>query len=160
MTKTVRRTLAFDSLEGKVLLSSGMADPAASVYRAQIRNLLLNGTLQGIPFGAIEQDGILVSSFSLTGTTKALGKVSGSLNLADPIISPGKEPELSNATLSLSNSRGSVQLTMAASPSNRYIFVVTGGSGNYSQGFGSGTAVISYNPRWHEYQISLHSSRF
>ena len=54
--------------------------------------------------------------------------------------------------------RGSVQLKMASSPSNRYIFIVTSGAGAYASAFGSGTAVISYNQRLHEYQVVLHSS--
>ena len=47
---------------------------------------------------------------------------------------------------------------MAASPSNRYIFVLTAGSGNYASEFGSGTATISYSPRMHDYLVKLHSS--
>jgi hypothetical protein len=160
MTKTARRPLAFDSLEGKVLLSAGIADPAKTVLRAEVKTFLLTGTLKGIPYGSVQQDGIEVSSFSLTGTAKSMGKVEASLNLADPLIAPGKKPELSNATLDLSNSRGSVQLTMAASPSTRYIFVVTSGSGNYASALGSGTAVITYKPRYHEYQIALRSSAY
>ncbi|MGP0065891.1 MAG: hypothetical protein ACLQGP_20090 [Isosphaeraceae bacterium] len=160
MTKTVRRTLVFDSLEGKLLLSTGMADPAATVHKAEFKRFLLNGTLQGIPFGSIQQNGIEVSSFPLVGTAKSMGKVEGSLDLADPLIAPGKKPELSNATLTLSNARGSVQLKMAASPSTRYIFVVTSGSGVYTSAFGSGTAIISYSPRMHEYLIALHSSAY
>ena len=158
--KTARRTLAFDSLEGKVLLSTGMADPAATVHRAEVKHFLLNGTLQGIPYGSIQQGGIEVSSFSLTGLAQSMGKVNGSLDLADPLIAPGRKPNLSNATLTLSNSRGSVQLKMAASPSNRYIFVLTSGSGTYASEFGSGAAVIAYRPKIHEYLIALRSSAF
>ena len=160
MTKTVRRTPAFDSLEGKILLSTGMADPAATVHRTTVNHFLLNGTLKGIPYGSIQQGGIAVSSFSLTGSARSMGKVNGSLGLTDPLIAPGRKPDLSNATLTLSNSRGSVQLTMAASPSNRYIFVLTSGSGSYATEFGSGTAIISYNPRMHVYLVNLHSSAY
>jgi hypothetical protein len=160
MTKTTRRILAFDSLEGKILLSTGMADPATTVHMAKVKHFLLTGTLKGIPYGSIQQDGIQVSSFSLTGTAQSMGKVNGSLGLADPIIAPGKKPDLSNATLTLSNARGSVQLKMAASPSTRYIFVLTSGSGSYASAFGSGTAVISYSPRMHEYLVKLHSSAY
>jgi hypothetical protein len=158
MTKATRRTLAFDSLEGKVLLSTGVADPAATVHKATFKHFLLNGNLQGIPYGSIQQGGIEVSSFSFTGSTQSMGKVAGSLGLADPLIAPGKKPDLSNATLTLSNPRGSVQLKMASSPSNRYIFVLTTGSEIYASEFGSGTAIISYRPKMHEYQVMLHSS--
>jgi hypothetical protein len=160
MTRTAQRTLAFDSLEGKVLLSTGMADPAATVHRAAIKHFLLNGTLKGIPYGSVQQNGIEVSSFTLTGTARSMGKVNGSLGLANPVIAPGREPNLSNATLTLSNSRGSAQLTMAASPSNRYVFVVTSGTGSYASAFGSGTAIIAYSPRLHEYLVALRSSTY
>jgi hypothetical protein len=87
-----------------------------------------------------------------------MGKVAGSLALTDTVIAPGEKPDLGNATLTLSNMRGSVQLKMAASPSNRYIFIVSSGTGAYSTIYGSGAAVISYNQMLHEYQVVLHSS--
>jgi hypothetical protein len=160
MSRTTRRTLTFDAMEGRVLLSSGMADPAAVVHRARtsVTHFLLNGTLRGIPFGTVGPDGINVSSFTLVGKAKSMGKVAGSLALNDRIIAPGRKPDLSNATLNLSNNKGSVQLKMAASPSNRYIFVVSSGSGAYASAIGSGVAAVSYNQRMHEYQLMLHSS--
>jgi hypothetical protein len=166
MSWTTRRTLAFDAMEGRVLLSSGLrhpataAHPAAVVHRAQaqLSHVLLNGTLAGIPFGTVSQDGIKVSSFTLKGKVQSMGKVVASLGLTDTLISPGKEPDLSNATLTLSNARGSVQIKTAASPSNRYIFIVTSGTGAYASAYGSGTATISFNQRMHEYQITLRSS--
>src|SRR5262249_1038963 len=145
MSRTVRRILGFDSLEGKVLLSSGMADPAAAVHVAKVRRFLLNGTVSGLPYGSIHQDGLLLSTFALTGKAQSMGKVTGSLNLANAMITHGKMPDLSAATITLSNSHGSIQLTMASSPSRRYIFVVTDGTGSYATASGSGTAVIAFN---------------
>lgn len=112
MSKSAHRTRprppSFESLEGKILLSTGMADPAVVVHRARakVQRFLLNGTLKGIPFGTIQQTGIEVTSFFVTGSPRSMGKVSGSLDLADPLIAPGKMPNLSNATLNLSNARG------------------------------------------------------
>ena len=170
MSRTTRRTLAFDAMEGRLLLSAGMghpspsAHPAAEVHRArararaQVSHISLTGTLVGIPFGTVTQEGIHVSSFLLKGKTKTMGRVSASLNQTDTVIVPGKQPNLSNATLTLSNRRGSVQIKTAASPSSRYIFIVTSGTGVYSAAYGSGTAIISFNGRMHEYQIALRSS--
>jgi hypothetical protein len=166
MSRTTRRTLAFDAMEGRVLLSAGMGHPAAAAHpaaivhraKAQVRNVLLNGTLAGIPFGTASQDGITVSAFTLKGKTQTMGRVTASLGLTDTLIAPGKQPDLSNATLTLSNARGSVQIKTAASPSSRYIFIVTSGTGAYASAYGSGTAVISYNGRMHEYQVALRSS--
>jgi hypothetical protein len=48
MSKPPRRTLSFDSLEGKVLLSTGMTDPAATVQRPTTHGLFLKGVLTGV----------------------------------------------------------------------------------------------------------------
>jgi hypothetical protein len=160
MSRTARRTPAFEGMEGRVLLSSGMRDPAAHVYRSQVStgHFVLNGTLVGIPYGTVSQDGIVVTAFPLSGRVKSMHKVTGSLLLTDPIISPGRQPDLSNATLTLSNARGTVQIKTAESPSNRHVFIVTYGSGAYASVYGSGMAIITYNQRMHEYQIALHSA--
>ncbi len=168
MSRTVRRALAFDAMEGRVLLSSGMGHPAAVAHRAAVAevhrakaavsHVLLNGVVVGIPFGTVTQDGIAVSSFPVKGKLLSMGRVTGSLLLTNTIIAPGKQPDLSNATLNLSGPRGGLQIKTAAAPGTRYIFIVTAGSGAYASAYGSGTAVISYNQRMHEYQISLRSS--
>jgi hypothetical protein len=160
MSRNTRRTPTFDAMEGRVLLSSGLRDPAAQVYRSEVSpaHFKLTGTLVGIPFGTIGPDGIVVSSFPLSGRVKSMGKVTGSLLLTDTIIAPGDQPDLGNATLTLSNARGTVQIKTAESPSNRHVFIVTAGSGAYASVYGSGTAVITYNWRMHEYRIALHSA--
>ena len=48
MSKTTRRTLEFESLEGKVLLSAGMADPAATVFKLKAVRFHLNGNIAGV----------------------------------------------------------------------------------------------------------------
>ena len=158
MSKARCRALEFDALEGKVLLSTGMADPAAVVQLARARRFLLNGAVFGLPYGTIENSGLAVSSFSISGRAGSMRRVSGSVSLANPFIAQGRLPDLSNATLSLSNQQGSVQLTMASSPSHRYIFVLTSGTGSYASLRGSGTAVIAFNRRMLEFEIVLRSS--
>jgi hypothetical protein len=166
MSRTTRRTPTFDAMEGRVLLSSGRRDPAAQVHRAMVAHrsrtskghFMLNGALVGIPLGTVDQEGIVVSAFPLAGRVQSMGKVTGSLLLTDPVISPGRQPDLSNATLTLTNARGSVQIKTASSPSNRHVFIVTYGSGAYASAFGSGTAIITYNGRMHEYEIALRSA--
>jgi hypothetical protein len=160
MSRNPRRIPTFDAMEGRVLLSSGPRDPAAQVHRSEVSaaHFKLNGTLVGIPFGTVGPDGIVVSSFPLSGRVKSMKRVTGSLSLTDRLISPGRQPDLSNATLTLSNARGTVQIKTAESPSNRHVFIVTAGSGAYASAYGSGTAVITYNRRMHEYKIALHSA--
>lgn len=162
MPRTARRALAFESMEGRILLSHWMDHHPVAMHRdrAAMTHFLLNGSLVGIPFGTVGPDGIKVSSFTLTGRTRAMGKVAASLAMTDNIIAPGKQPDLSNATLTLNNHRGSVQIKTAASPGTRYIFIVTGGTGVYSSAYGSGVAAIRYNSRMHEYQIALRSSKY
>ena len=100
-----RRTLAFDSLEGKVLLSTGMADPAATVHRAKVKHFLLNGTLQGIPYGSVHKVGSRSRPFpsradQIHGEGRRFTRPGRSAHR------PGKKPDLSNATLTLSNREG------------------------------------------------------
>jgi hypothetical protein len=170
MSRTVRRALAFDAMEDRVVLSggAGLAAAAAQVQRAPIpqvhrakvgvSHIPLNGVVAGIPFGTVSQGGIAVTSFPLKGNLQSMGKVTGSLVLTETTIAPGRQPDLSNATLNFSGRRGGLQLKTAAAPRTRYIFIVTGGTGAYASAYGSGTAVISYNGKLHEYQIALRSS--
>ena len=75
-----RRTLGVsDSLEGKLLLLGREGSTrAATVHKAEFKRFLLNGTLQGILFGSIQQNGIEVTLISLVGNTaKSMGKVAG-----------------------------------------------------------------------------------
>jgi len=141
-----------------MLLSHGLGDPANAVHFARAQRFLLNGALYGLPYGSIEQTGMQVSSFSVTGGARSMGNVGGSFNLANSFIGHGKLPNLSSATLTLSNQAGSVDVTMASSPSHRYIFVVTSGTGSYASARGSGTAVISFNRRFLEFEVKLQSS--
>jgi hypothetical protein len=160
MSRTTRRTPTFETIEGRVLLSSGMRDPAAHVHRSLARtgHFMLNGAVVGIPLGTVGQGGIVVSAFPMAGRAKSMGKVTGSLQLIPDVIAPGALPNLDNATLTLANARGSVQLRMASSPSNRHVFVLTCGSGAYASVFGSGTAIMTYDRRLHEYRIALRSA--
>ncbi|MHB1559130.1 MAG: hypothetical protein ACYC61_16885 [Isosphaeraceae bacterium] len=162
MPRTTRRALAFESMEGRILLSHGMGHHPVAMHRdrAAMTHFLLNGSLVGIPFGTVGSDGINVSSFTFHGRTLSMGKVAGSLAMTDNVIAPGKQPDLSNATLTLGNPHGTVQIKTAASPGTRYVFIVTGGTGAYSSAYGSGVAAIRYNSRMHEYQLGLRSSKY
>lgn len=166
MPRATRHTPTFDAMEGRVLLSSGMKDPAAHVHRAMAAHrsragtghFMLNGAVMGLPFGTVGQGGIVVSAFPMAGRVKSMKKVTASLRLIDNVISPGTFPNLNNATLTLSNARGSVQIEMASSPSNRHVFVLTHGSGAYASVYGSGTAIITFYRPLHEYRIALRSA--
>jgi hypothetical protein len=160
MPRTTRRTPTFDAMEGRVLLSSGLRDPAGHVHRSLARagHFTLNGAVVGIPYGVIGKGGIIVTALPMTGQAHSMGNVNASLALAHNVIAPGQLPNLNNATLTLANAHGSVQLRMAASPSNRHVFVVASGSGAYASVYGSGTAIITYYRPLHAYRIALRSA--
>jgi hypothetical protein len=157
MLKTKRRTLQFDSLEDKILLSTGMADPAATVKRDAVKRILLNGALYGIPTGSTGPEGFSVSTFSVGGHTASMGNVSGSFNLADPVVPLGKRPNLGNASLTLTNRKGSVHLTIAPSKTNLYHFTITSGTDHYATAIGSGTLSISPTQGSINFAIIVHS---
>jgi hypothetical protein len=157
MLKTKRRTLQFDSLEGKILLSTGIADPAASVHRQVAKRILLNGALYGIPSGTTGPEGINVSTFSVAGHTVSMGNVSGSFTLANTFVPIGKRPDLGNATLTLTSPKGSVQLAIAPSKTKLYHFTITSGTNHAAAATGSGTLRMSPTQGSIDFVIIVHS---
>lgn len=153
MSKTTRRNLSFDDLEGKVLLSAGMADPAAAVHRATTHGLSLKGMLTGAPSPA----GPVVNSFAIKGNAVAMGRVKGTLTLAIPLTS-GHSPNLSGATLTLRNSLGSVQLTIGKSTVKYYNYLITSGSGSFASASGSGLITLYFSQkRFNTVLLVVHS---
>ncbi len=157
MLKTKRRTLQFDSLEGKVLLSTGMADPAATVKRDVVKRLNLDGDLYGIPTGSTGPEGYNVATFAVGGTAAAMGKVSGSFDLANAFIPIGKRPNLGGASLTLTNLKGSVQLAIAPSKTSLYHFTITSGTDHYAGATGSGTLSIAPTQGTENFVVVVHS---
>jgi hypothetical protein len=160
MLKAKRYTPYVDCLECKVLLSHGLGDPATSVHQDVVRHVRLGGVLGGLPWGTASSDGYQVLSFLVQGRAGSMAKVSGSVNLADTFVPAGKLPDLSDASLLLANRKGSVNLAIATSKTNRYTFKVVDGSGAYISAFGSGTVTIkaSPNPSSLAFVIKLHTT--
>ena len=143
MSKTTRRTLQFESLEGKVLLSSGMANPAATVFNYKTVRFHLNGNLEGVPGGTVGPSGYLVSSFPMVGHITSMGNVSGAFYLMHTFIPYRKIPDLSKSSLVLANQKGSIAIALDASGSHHYKFKIMSGSGIYTYASGSGNLTIS-----------------
>ena len=153
MSKPTRRTLSFDSLEGKVLLSTGMADPAATVQRPTTHGLFLKGVLTGVS----SPTGVAVSVFTVKGNAGSMGRVKGSLALATP-LAPAKAPNLSGAALTLANYRGLVQVTIGKSSTNYYDYVITGGTGHFAGASGSGLITLHFSQKvFNSIILVLHS---
>jgi hypothetical protein len=157
MVNTRRRALQFDCLEGKVLLSTGMADPAATVFQHKTRKFHMNGQLQGFPSGTSGPDGYSVNAFAVSGQIASLGNVGGSFFLSNTFIPIGKLPNLSKANLILSNQNGSVHVTLNASRTHHYRFTIVSGTGDDTWASGSGKLTISSRHNSLDFKIKLQS---
>jgi hypothetical protein len=143
MLKTHRRTLHFDCLERKVLLSTAMADPALSVHRAVAKRFVLNGALYGLPTGSAGPDGYTVASFAVAGHLGSMGRVQGTFLLNDKFVPIGKLPDLSKSLLIVTNRKGSLLLSIQPSETHRYHFQIVAVTRSYASASGSGTVTIS-----------------
>ena len=143
MASSRRRTLGFDCLEAKLLLSTGMADPAAIVHQAKGNRFHLGGTLRGIPSGTAVPNGFIVSSFPLSGNVASMGAVEGAFFLKHSFIPSGKLPDLSKAVLVLINQKGRVNIALNATGSHHYKFTIMSGSGDYTFASGKGNLTVS-----------------
>jgi len=159
MLKTHRRSLQFDSLEGKVLLSAAMADPAATVHRSAAKPFVLNGSVQGLPTGSFGSKGLEVTSFLVSGHLGSMGKVNGSFLLSDKLIARGEMPDLSNSLLILTNQKGSLLLGIKPSTMHRYSFQIIGVTTDYTSVSGSGFLTESPSPTTFNLVITFHSAR-
>jgi hypothetical protein len=157
MANIRQRALQFDSLEGKVLLSTGMADPATTVYQHKAPQFHMNGNLQGFPAGMSGPDGYSVTSFAVAGHVASMGNVGGSFYLSDTFIPTGKLPNLSKATLILANQNGSVHATLNSSRSHHYRFTIISGTGDDTFASGSGKLTISSSRHSIDFKIKLQS---
>ncbi len=148
----------FDSLEGKVLLSAGMADLAASKHHDKAKAFVMTGSLSGLPNGSPGVAGYTATSFPVSGHLASMGTVHGSFNLAEQFIPIGKLPDLAGASLTLENSKGTVQLAIAQTKKNDYKFTIDLGTGKYTSTSSSGTMKIASTHAAIDLVISLHST--
>lgn len=157
MARTRQHSLQFDFLEGKVLLSSGIADPAAMVHQQQVHQFHLNGIFYGLPSGTSGPDGYVVSSFPIDGHAASMGNVHGAFFLSRTFVRVGKLPDLSKATLTLANQKGSVNIALNASGSHHYKFTVMSGTGMYTFASGTGKLTISASRSSLDFVFKVHS---
>ncbi len=160
MLKTKRRSLQFDCLEGKMLLSNALADPATVIQQDVVKHFHLNGALVGLPLGSASHSGFSVSTFLVQGHIASLHRVTGFLNLADTLIPTGKKPNLTSASLTLVNRQGSVVLTIYKTTNRYYDFKVVSGTDSYADAAGSGILTIrsSTNSGAINFVIRLHTT--
>lgn len=157
MLNTKHRLPRFDSLEGRVLLSADMAEPAAAKHHETFKPFVLTGSLSGLPNGSPGVAGYTATSFPVAGHLGSMGTVHGSFDLADPFIPIGKLPDLAGASLTLENSKGMVQLAIAQTKKSDYKFTIETGTGKYTSTSGSGTMEISSIHEAIDLVIGLHS---
>jgi hypothetical protein len=157
--KTRRRSLQFDSLEGKVLLSATVADPAATVHRSTAAPFVLNGSMQGLPTGSFVAKGLKVTTFPVSGHLGSMGKVSGLFLLSDKLVTRGTLPNLTNSFLVLTDQTGSMLLGIRPLGGHRYSFQIVGVTTNYISASGSGFLTIAPSPTTSNLIITFHSTR-
>jgi hypothetical protein len=158
MSKTKRRALHFDSLEGKVLLSTGLADRAKAAHHADVKRFLLNGSLSGLPNGSPGVNGFTETTFPVSGHLASTGTVNGSFDLKSAFIPVGKLPNLNGASLTLENSKGSIQLAITQSKKQKYDYTVVAGTDDYASKSGAGTMTISSPHSALNLVIRMHST--
>jgi hypothetical protein len=142
MSRPTRRVLHFESLEDLVLLSRGLADPAAAIEQGFVQPLHLNGAVVGFPLGLSHQGNYTVSSFLVEGHAGSMHRVAGLITLANPVIQAGKEPNLNDATLTLANKLGSVILAIKWWKKNLYHFSIVSAANVYTGAAASGEVAI------------------
>jgi hypothetical protein len=158
MLNSKRYQPQFDSLEGKVLLSASMANSAATKHHDKVKPFVMTGSLSGLPNGSPGVAGYTATSFPVSGHLASMGTVHGSFGLAHSFVPIGKLPDLAGASLSLENSKGTVQLAIAQTKKNHYKFTVDSGTGKYTSASGSGTMKIASTHAAIDLVISLHST--
>jgi hypothetical protein len=148
--------LRLEIMEERVLLSSGIADPAANAPVEATRtakSFAFNGKLY-VGFTAHLNRLTRESFFNSVNTNHQsfppMGKnVSGFGNLAHPGY-PGADglPNLSDTELGLSNTKGSLIVTFSSSTTATYGFTISGGTKQFVRADGTtGTAVLTSPPR-------------
>jgi hypothetical protein len=157
MLNTRRHFPQFDSLEGKVLLSAAMAEPAAK-HHDKAKSFIMTGSLSGLPNGSPGVAGYTATSFPVAGHVASMGNVHGSFSLADSFIPIGKLPDLAGASLTLENSKGTVQLAIAQAKKKDYKFTIDSGTGKYASALGSGTMKIASTHAAIDLAINLHTT--
>lgn len=158
MLKTKRHLPQFESLEGKVLLSTGMTNPAKAKHHDTAKRFVMTGSLSGLPNGSPGTAGYTEKSFPVTGHVASMGKVQGSFNLTDSFIPIGKMPNLAGASLTLENPKGAVQLAIAQTKKHDYRFTIVSGTDHYATASGSGTIAITSPRSTIDLVVSLHST--
>jgi hypothetical protein len=158
MARTTRHLIEFDSLEGKLLLSVGIANPAVTVLQQKVFRFHLNGKLEGIPSGIAIPKGFMESAFPLSGDLALMGHVEGAFFLKYSYIPNGKLPDLSKATLVLTNQKGRIDIALNATGSHHYKFKIMSGTGIYTFASGKGNLTILSSHNSPAYTIKMQST--
>jgi hypothetical protein len=162
------RSLQIETLEGKIFLSSGTANPAKSLDVTAAKPFAFNGTLY-VGFAERSSASSNESEFyAFIGKDKEPFKPMGThVQMAGPLahpqlLPPHAFPDLNASTLSLVNSKGSLSVTFSSSEPNAYSFTngydftISAGTGRFVSAPGTdGSAILANGP--HGYQIAFKS---
>jgi hypothetical protein len=156
------KQLQVESLEGKVLLSTGISEPSQSMHVMAAKSFAFNGTLYVAFVGRLIPSSGKVVTIGLAGEDskpfKPMGshvRMSGVFARHGQVFPPGL-PDLSDTELSLDNAKGTLVVTFSPSTTNHYRFAISGGTGRFVSADGTtGNAVFTKGP--HGYQIVFKS---
>jgi hypothetical protein len=173
MQQRRRYPIQFEALEAKVLLSTTAVDPAAAAHVAvkpakafvldtkpyvyvfvTARHLRDNSYFQArLDFGHRKQP---VGSI---GKADMLAQLVGEIRRANEL------PDLGGATMTFSNAKGTVVLSVATSNTTTYRFSIVSATGKFASAVGgTGSMTIGLNhrrpPSTPQYILTLRSNRF
>ena len=166
-------TIQFEALERKLLLSSAAADPAAAVHAAarSAKLFLLNSKPYVFltsrrsprdPYGSGYQ-----LELSFGGRKQKIGSMGESdmdEHLVPKLLTGNELPDLGGATMTFSNAKGTVVLSIATSNASSYRFAITSATGKFASAVGgTGSMTIGLNhpkpPHSPQYILTLRSDR-
>ena len=143
MLKSKRHLAHFDALEHKLLLSEVIAHAVTTRHHDLAKRFVLTGSISGLPSGNPGVAGYTETSFPISGHAGSMGTVTGSFKLANSFIPIGKLPNLAGASLSLANTKGTVELSIGQAKDHKYKFSIISGTHKFAKASGSGTMTIS-----------------
>jgi hypothetical protein len=157
MPRRRRHCLEFETLEGKVLLSTGAVDRAAAVHVAAkpVKSFVLNTkpyvyvflTSRRLPRNP--SSGGYQIQLSFAGRKQlvaSMGKVDMIEQLVPKLLTANELPDLGGATMTFSNAKGAVVLNLATSNTTTYRFSIVSATGKFAGTVGgTGSITIRLN---------------
>ena len=158
--------LRLEIVEERVLLSSGIADPAANApveAASAAKSFAFNGKLTVGFTGHYDRSNGETYFNSVSTYHKSFPPMGSNVSLLGDLAHPGYPdadglPNLSDSELELSNAKGSLLVTLTSSTTSTYGFTISGGTEHFVSADGTtGTAVLTA-PRGSVFTLTFKTS--